>query len=230
MGEGARLLAAGRDADIFEHGPRLVLRRSRGGRSLESEARVMEYLRGQGYPVPAVESLSEDGCDLVMERVAGPSMVQAVARAPWTVRRQGAVLADLHRRLHEVPAPDFLPPAPAWAAGTSILHLDLHPLNVLLGPRGPVVIDWPNAVVGDPDVDVALAWALMEAGEIPGGGVAAKLLGLGRSLLVRGFLARSDRRQVARRLADVVEWKAADPHMSRREVVAMRRLAAANAE
>jgi aminoglycoside phosphotransferase (APT) family kinase protein len=230
MGDARRLIASGRDADIFEHGRGLVLRRARGGRSLAGEARVMEYLRGQGYPVPAVEFLSDDGCDLVMERVEGPSMVQALGRAPWSVGRQGAVLGELHRRLHEVPPPDFLPRAPAWAAGASILHLDLHPLNVLLGPRGPVVIDWTNSVVGDPDVDVALAWVLMEAGEIPGGRLAAKVLGLGRSLLVRGFLGGFDRRAVARRLAEVVEWKVGDPHMSPREVASMRRVVAEHGE
>lgn len=230
MGPPGRLLASGRDADIFEHRPGLVLRRARGGRSLAAEARVMEYLRGQEYPVPAVDSLSDDGCDLVMERVDGPSMVEAVARAPWSVGRHGAMLGDLHRRLHEVPPPDFLPPAPPWAAGASILHLDLHPLNVLLGPGGPVVIDWTGAVVGDPDVDVALAWVLMEAGEIPRGRLAARLLGAGRSLLVRGFLAGFDRRRVAGRLGAVVDWKAGDPHMSRREVEAMQRVVARNAE
>ena len=128
----------------------------------------MEYLRHQGYPVPAVEELSADGGDLVMERIDGASMVEAVGRSPWAVRRQGGILADLHRRLHDVPSPDFLGPAPV-GRGDRVLHLDLHPLNVLMGPKGPVVIDWANACLGDPGVDVALAWVLMSAGEIPGG-------------------------------------------------------------
>ena len=170
------VLASGRDADIFEYGPGLVLRRSRDGRSMAHEARTMEYLRGQGYPVPGVEELSDDGGDLVMERVDGPSMVEALARSPWTVRRQGAVLADLHRQLHDVPQPEFLGPAPI-GHGDRVLHLDLHPLNVIMGPKGPVVIDWTNACLGDPDVDVALAWVLMSAGEIPRGRVMQKVLG-----------------------------------------------------
>ncbi len=107
-----RLLASGREADIFEYGPGLVLRRSRPARSMAGEARTMSYARDHGYPVPAVEELSDDGTDLVMERIDGPSMVEALGRRPWTVRRQGAVLAELHRRLHEIPAPDFLGAAP----------------------------------------------------------------------------------------------------------------------
>lgn len=215
-----RILASGRDADIFEYGPGLVLRRSRSGRSIGHEARTMEYLHGQGYPVPAVEEVSADGTDLVMERVDGPSMVEALGRSPWTVRRHGAVLADLHRRLHDVPSPDFLPSAPI-GHGDRVLHLDLHPLNVIMGPKGPVVIDWANACLGDPGVDVALAWALMSAGEIPGGGLKARVLGLGRTMLVNGFVGHFDKDRVARHLREVVEWKVKNPHMSEREIRAM---------
>jgi len=52
-----RLLASGRDADIYEYGHQAVLRRSRAGQSLAKEARVMEYLHMLGYPVPAVGEL-----------------------------------------------------------------------------------------------------------------------------------------------------------------------------
>jgi hypothetical protein len=60
------------------------------------------------------------------------------------------------------------------------------------------VIDWPNAHRGDPDVDVGLAWLLMAAGQIPGGGAKARLLAFGRSLLVNGFVSHFDRHAVVR--------------------------------
>lgn len=214
------LLATGRDSDIYEYGPGLVLRRSREGHSMAHEARTMAFMREQGYPVPAVEEVSDDGFDLVMERIDGVTMVEAVGRAPWTVRRQGATLADLHRRLHEIEGPDFLPAAPV-GTGTKVLHLDLHPLNVMIGPKGPVVIDWPNARRGDPDVDVGLAWVLMAAGQIPGGGLKARLLGLGRSLLVNGFLSHFDRRAVSRLLPQIVAMKTQDAHLSEAEIAGM---------
>jgi aminoglycoside phosphotransferase (APT) family kinase protein len=187
------------------------------------EALTMEYLRGEGYPVPAVEEVSADGGDLVMERIDGPSMVEALGREPWAVRRQARVLADLHRRLHEVRPPDFLGPAPV-GRGTCVVHMDLHPLNVIVGQRGPVVIDWTNASIGDPAVDVGLAWVLMSAGEIPVGRVVGTLLGWGRALLVNGFIARFDRDDVARKLREIVAWKVRDPHMSPGEVAAMWRV------
>jgi aminoglycoside phosphotransferase (APT) family kinase protein len=214
------LLAAGRDADIFEYAPGLVLRRSRGGRSIALEARIMRYLHDQRYPVPAVEEVSDDGRELVMERIEGLSMVDAIGKAPWSVRRQGKTLARLHKQLHEIPSPDFLPRAPI-GRGDRVVHLDLHPLNVMIGPRGPTVIDWTNASAGEPVLDVGLAWVLMAAGEIPGGAVTTKLMGWGRALLVNGFLGQFDRREVGRRLREVVAWKVRDPHMSESEVARM---------
>jgi aminoglycoside phosphotransferase (APT) family kinase protein len=217
------LLAAGRDADIFDYGPGLVLRRSRGGRSIAHEARIMTYLHEQGYPVPAVQEVSDDEKDLVMERIRGMSMVDAIGKAPWSVRRQGKTLARLHKQLHEIPSPDFLPRAPT-GRGDRVVHLDLHPLNVMIGPRGPTVIDWTNASAGEPVLDVGLAWVLMAAGEIPESPVVAKLMGWGRSLLVNGFVDQFDRREVGRRLREVVTWKVRDPHMSEAEIAGMWKL------
>jgi aminoglycoside phosphotransferase (APT) family kinase protein len=215
------LLASGRDADIFEYGDGLVLRRSRAGRSMESEARMMEYARGHGFPVPAVHELSDDGADLVMERIDGTSMVTVAQRRPWTIRQQGRLLAELHERLHRIPAPDWARDAPC-GTGDRLVHLDLHPLNVMLSDKGPVVIDWPNAARGDGNIDIALTWVLISAGGIPTGRVRESALGRGRSLLVGGFLERVDLTLVTPKLATVVEWKAGDPHMTDAEIRAMR--------
>lgn len=187
---------------------------------MANEARTMAFMQAQGYPVPAVEEVSDDGLELVMERIEGVTMVEALGKAPWTVRRQGATLADLHRRLHEIEAPAFLPVAPV-GTGTKVLHLDLHPLNVMIGPKGVFVIDWPNARRGEPNVDVGLAWVLMAAGQIPGGGPKARLMGLGRSLLVNAFLSGFDRRAVSHLLPQIVEMKMQDPHMSETEIAGM---------
>jgi len=55
-----------------------VLRRFRSGRSAEHEARVMRWLAAQGYPVPVVHEAT--GPDLVMERLHGPTMSEALRR------------------------------------------------------------------------------------------------------------------------------------------------------
>jgi aminoglycoside phosphotransferase (APT) family kinase protein len=220
------LIASGRDSDIYEYGPGLVLRRARNGRSLEVEARTMDYVRNRGYPVPFVDQIVEDGTALVMERIAGPSMVRAISSRPWRMGTLARVLAGLHWRLHEIDAPDWLKPAPG-PPGTALLHLDLHPLNVMVGERGPVVIDWPNAARGDPAADVALTWVVLEAGAIPGPAPVAAVLGRFRSLFVRSFVAQFDREAICRQVPAMVDYKVQDPNMSAAECQVMRRLAQA---
>jgi aminoglycoside phosphotransferase (APT) family kinase protein len=180
----------------------------------------MTYLHERGYPVPAVEEVSDNGRELIMERIEGTSMVDAIGKAPWSVRRQAKTLARLHKQLHQIPAPDFLPGAP-MGHGDRVVHLDLHPLNVMIGPRGATVIDWTGASAGEPVLDVGLAWVLMAAGQIPGSGVMTKVMGWGRALLVNGFVNQFDRNEVGRRLREVVTWKVRDPHMSEAEVAGM---------
>jgi aminoglycoside phosphotransferase (APT) family kinase protein len=180
----------------------------------------MEYLRAQGYPVPEVLEIDASGRDLVMERIDGVTMVDSVKRAPWTLRRRARELAALHRRLHVIEAPDFLRGAPV-GHGSALVHMDLHPLNVLVGARGPVVIDWARAACGDPSVDVVIAWVLMSVGQVPVGRLEARLVGAARGALVRSFVACFDQPTLAGHLRDVVSWKVQDPHMTDTEVAAM---------
>ena len=105
--------------------------------------------------------------------------------------------------------------------GERIVHMDLHPLNVIVGPNGPVVIDWTNAGLGDPNIDVDLAWVLMAAGQIPVNRAVAALLGRFRALLVNGFLSYFDRAELVLRLRDTVTWKVQDLNMTDAEVAEM---------
>jgi aminoglycoside phosphotransferase (APT) family kinase protein len=207
------LIASGRDADIFECGSKQVLRRSRNGRSMAGEAQMMEFVRSRGYPVPRVSEVSDDGLDLVMERIDGPTMVDALMARPWRIGRMASQLADLHLALHELPAPLWLKQAPC-GDGDRVLHMDLHPLNVLMHPSGPVVIDWTNASRGDPSVDVAVTWVLMVAGEVPASRMEAFVAGIGRKLLVRRFLKPFADEHLRSTLAEVVPWKCRDRNMS----------------
>jgi hypothetical protein len=191
---------------------------------MATEARTMEHVRALGYPVPFVDEISDDGADLVLERIDGFSLDDAASKRPWTIRRHGATLADLHRRLHELEAPPWLGPAPC-GEGDRLLHLDLHPLNVMVTKKGPVVIDWPNAVRGDPNVDVAVTWALMTAGEVESGRLIGAILGRARQVLISSFLRGFDVDAVRALLPAAVEWKCTDAHMSMSEQRAMRDLA-----
>src|SRR6267143_6866250 len=187
MPELGPLLASGRDADIFAYGRDLVVRRSRHGRSMEREAAITQYVARHGYPAPRVEDVRANGSELVMERIDGPTMLDVLSKRPWTLRRNAGRLATLHHRLHEIPAPDWLEPFPG--GGDGIAHLDLHPLNVILSPQGPVLIDWTNVARGAGPLDVALTWLLMTAAELTGGRARALVSGVIRTMFVRSFLA-----------------------------------------
>jgi aminoglycoside phosphotransferase (APT) family kinase protein len=225
-----RLLAAGRDAEIYVLDDARVLRRANPARSLAHEARVMTYARSEGFPVPEVFEVRAGGTEVVMERIHGHDMVAELARKPWALSGLAATLAELHHRLHAIAAPQWLGPPrgnpkAARSDGDRLVHLDLHPLNVLMDGGRPVVIDWSNAAAGRPELDVALTWVLLACGGLPQGALRARLLGPGRDLLVRSFLSHFDRHEVASALGDAVAFKLADPHMSEAERAAMRRLA-----
>jgi aminoglycoside phosphotransferase (APT) family kinase protein len=146
-----RVLASGRDCDVYAYGEGSVLRRYREGRPAEREAAIMRTVAALGYPAPTVRSVA--GPDIVMERVDGPTLGETMVRgrSPDDV---GRTLARLHERLHELAWPDAKP-------GESILHLDLHPLNVIMRGASPVVIDWSNARPGPAALDVAMTALIM---------------------------------------------------------------------
>src|SRR3954452_22300180 len=130
------LIARGRAADVFAAGPGRVLRRYREGEGGDTAAEPapMELARRHGFPVPAVHDAR--GRDLVLERIDGPTMLADLARRPWRVHAHAPTLADLHSRLHPIPAPPGRPSL--LGDGPRLVHADLHPDNVLLGPDGPV--------------------------------------------------------------------------------------------
>lgn len=217
---GEEPIARGRDADIFAAGPGLVRRTMRDGRSQAGEARLLAYLAERGYPVPAVHGLSEDGRHLTLERVEGPDLLAYATRSPWHLARAARLLADLHRHLHAVPAAEFLGPSPL-GAGDCVVHLDLHPLNVLVGPRGPVVIDWANAAAGKAGQDEAVAWMLLATADLPASGVARARSRALRAVFSALFLVGAQRRGARAHLAGVAAWRAQDVHMRPEEIAAM---------
>ena len=214
-------LAEGRDSEIYEHGPGRVLRLARDGRSLVLEAEVMAYARDRGYPVPAVYDAG--GGYLVMERLRGPTMLEAALKRPSSLGESGRLLADLHRQLHELPALPGLPRVDL--AGDRLLHRDLHPLNVLMTDGGPMVIDWANAAQGDPSYDVADTWVLFATAEAPGGLASRMMAAVGRRVFLKHFLGALDARSARLAIPMVVRDRLAARNMTETEKVRMRRMA-----
>jgi aminoglycoside phosphotransferase (APT) family kinase protein len=158
----------------------------------------MTHVASYGYPVPVVYDAS--GTDLVMERLDGPTMLDSLVSGDVRESAGGNVLAQLHNQLHAVP-PRLPDPE------QRVLHLDLHPGNVLLCSRGPVVIDWRNTKEGSPDLDVALS-ALILAETAVGG---SRRSASARSLLA-AFLMAVDGDPTTM-LDQAVVLRSADPNL-----------------
>jgi aminoglycoside phosphotransferase (APT) family kinase protein len=165
------LIASGRDADVWALDGERVLRRYRDGRDMDREAAVLRHAAAHGYPVPRVYG-TEPGA-MVLERLYGPTMLAALLAGSMAASAAGTMLGDLLVRLGPVPAPA--------AADGSLLHLDLHPDNVVLTGAGPVVIYWSNATAGPSTLDVAMS-ALILA-EVAVGGLVDVPAAVAKNLL-----------------------------------------------
>ena len=177
----------GRASSVTDLGDGTILRV--GGRP-EREAAIMELARAHGFPVPRVHDVRPDA--LVLERIDGPTMGQALTRRPWEVLRHVRSLADLHERLHTI-----------QLDGGSLIHFDLHPDNVLVSPRGPVVIDWTNARGGSAAADVAMTWLILETSA-----------GLPGRLIAWLFRRRVGRNLIRRGLADASAFRLVDSNVT----------------
>lgn len=167
-----RLIGAGRAADVYDLGDGRVLRRYRISANAEPEATLMQYLREAGLGVPQI--YDADGTDLVMAKLDGVDLLSDLSRRPWRATRHAIMLARMHDRLHEVQAPSWL--KQPFGEGDRVLHLDLHPGNVMMTADGPMIIDWSNGAAGPPGADVAMASVIMSTSEVDDLGMPVRLI------------------------------------------------------
>lgn len=214
------LIGSGRAADIFDIGNGRVLRRSRVGENYENEAKVMEWVRAHGVAVPEVFDVDGDG--LVMQRLHGQTLLTTLRAKPWTAWQIGAALGALHRRLDDVPVPQWLidmkepiesvTPGSGSRSGSAVgvVHLDLHPDNVMLHDGVPFLIDWTNGRAAPRALDVATSWLILgklgrstKRGErLIEGGV--------RRTMIKAMLRANDRRAARAQLPATIRWRLND--------------------
>jgi aminoglycoside phosphotransferase (APT) family kinase protein len=161
---------------------------------VESEAAAMRAAAASGVDVPKVygTTMVDGRAGLIMERVDGPDLITLMGRRPWSVPRAARIVGRAQARMHDVVAPTDLPTLrgrarakiegaadlPAEFAtlalatleavpdGDRLCHGDVHPGNVLVGRRGPAVIDWTGATRGDPAGDLARTRLLLRIGVV----------------------------------------------------------------
>jgi hypothetical protein len=138
----------------------------------------------------------EGGLGQIYERIEGGPMADALLGAseagPDSVVQLAHIFAEVHAEIHacsdipEVPSqrellptvidrivalpPDLkeatLKALDEMPQGGQLCHGDFHPYNVLMSTRGPVVIDWNNAHLGNPLEDVARSTLILSGASV----------------------------------------------------------------
>jgi len=192
-----QLIGRGRDAEIYTWGEDQVLKLffpSRPRIRVEVEAKATRVAHEAGATTPAVGEIIEidDRYGIVFERIDGPSMAAQLATHIWQLPRVARQSAELQAVIHACKTPELISlkdESRTWIEGSDVLdasvkevvlrrlerlpdgdslcHGDFHPGNVIMSPRGPVVIDWDCGRRGDPLADVARTWVIIGMGEPP---------------------------------------------------------------
>ncbi len=212
-------IGEGRTAEIFAWGEGQILKLfwdSCPPSWVEYEAEVTDKVHALGVGAPAVEGVVEiEGRrGIVMECVEGPSMLKHMMSRPWTIGRYARMLGEMHAAMHRHPVSDLpsqrqqierkIRAAPlsldmkeaALAAlrelpdDTVLCHGDFHPDNILMSPRGPIIIDWMDATQGSPLADVARTSLLFQIAVLPPGTPGRRLIALLRASFHRAYLRR----------------------------------------
>lgn len=214
------VIGRGRTAEIFAWGDRRALKLFYAGWSssdVEAEADQSRRIYEAGLPAPAVDGVMRvDGrYGVLYERLEGPTMLNRLGVQPWLIIRLAHMLAELHVKIHSIRvqglpaqrkrlekkilAAHKLPSNIAQAAldrlarlpdGDVVCHGDFHPDNVVLSPRGPIIIDWSEATHGDPLADVARTSLMFLLASLPPHTPGRGMLELGRVLFHRLYLKR----------------------------------------
>jgi len=159
-----------------------------------------------GVPVPRVLEVHSDG--LVLERIDGPTMLEEIERQPWRFAGHARKLGRLHRRLLDA----------------GLVHRDLHPLNVLLAERGPVVIDWSNGGDGSAEEDVAFSQVILATSDTDFPSWLEWIARAVRRRFVSAYLDGVGIRPGPELLRRAADRRLLDPHLRERELESVREL------
>ncbi len=169
-----------------EHDDRVSVLRVYPSRQRHIRDREVEILRGvHMIPVPRVEATGDPGGHPVMliSWCPGMTLYDAIWTFPERAEQLGVAMGRTQATLHHLPVTERLRSAlhsdwigwsgngdgalarelRRWSSGAqSIMHLDFHPLNVMVeGDTITGVIDWSNALIGDPRADVARTYSIL---------------------------------------------------------------------
>lgn len=163
----------------------------------EYQIRALQAVGEAGVRVPAIYGTTEvDGrLGVIMERIDGIDLLTLIGRKPWKVWWVGGIAGRTQAEINETRAPESLPsvheryagliqrcadiPPECAAAGLAalrglpegdrLIHGDFHPGNIMMRDGRSVVLDWSNAMRGNPEADLARTTLMMQLGDPPPG-------------------------------------------------------------
>ncbi len=153
------------------------------------EVSAMEMAIASGLPVPAIHASGnwQDRPALLLTWMPGTPLMHELTARPWQAWSLGVALGRAQAAIHAIPVPPgHISPPLSWVEWAQpddalrhlllarasrrhvLLHLDLHPMNVLIhGRRATAILDWANARSGDPRADLARTASILRFAPFP---------------------------------------------------------------
>jgi aminoglycoside phosphotransferase (APT) family kinase protein len=202
---------------------------------VDFEFSVSKAVEETQLPVPKVlgKTEAEGRQAIVYERITGPSMLQTISSKPWKISGEARRLAELHasihiKEVHTLPSQrEMLERNIRLAEGLTddkkafifdvlsrlpddnkLCHGDFHPGNILLSPKGPILIDWCTGTKGNPAADAARTVLLLSHASVPPGtpAIIRQLINFSRSRLCNTYITQY-RKLTGISIEQLKEWE-----------------------
>ena len=153
--------------------------------TVQYEASVQRRAGDGGIATPRIEFVgSVAGCPvIVMEWLTGRTMLNVLVDQPYRAAALGLASGQFLHQIHELPdikdlasggnfrsrltgvEPWLVERISIGSREPTAIHLDFHPGNLLVDDDGQLsVLDWTNASVGDPLVDLGRSFGCLQLG------------------------------------------------------------------
>ena len=201
------------------------------------EIAAMASVAARGIPVPKIQATGtwQDRSAVLLGWCPGRPLSESLMAQPWRAWTLGVQIGRLQAAIHAAPIPatvrDHPVPWQDWAAPDpplrgclaaipartpALLHLDYHPMNILVDDqRITAVLDWANVRAGDPRADLARTASILALAPRPPG-FPPILFALGRRTLIAGW--RHGYRSIAGPMSDMAPFYAWAGRLMEREM------------
>lgn len=219
LSEAKSLIGQGRTAEVFDIGNDKILKLFRNSIPKEfakNEYKVSLDISKELDCIPKVyEFLEVDNrSGIIYEKISGVTMMKLISIKPWSVKKEGKRLANLHKEMQievnfelentnkrlkdniiktEMLTADikavlfeYIDKLPV---GNILCHGDFHPDNILITKNKEIVIDWMTATKGNKLADIARTSVMLKFGVVPNRSfVETKIINFARTKLYEAYL------------------------------------------